>query len=339
MKKLLALFLALILCLGCLLSCDKSEDTSCESSSESLSESSSESSSEGSSSSEKAPDAVSDGKECIIKNSELVATRENEDYYPTVNAGDYLGADLPSEIGNYCREILTYEDFALLVENPSVISEDVFNDSAVLVVKRVTGGYFSDIGFKKYSTQGIGKTSIELDIYANMMAGTDDVKTRYDYLLIPRNRYYEIDEYEPFSGELTIRENKKGYYEHYERPLGEKIENGLYFESMSGANEYLSSRGYDKMSFSDKYAVLILSLDFGIDFGLDSKSYNLGFCDFNTNGSDIYITLERVIIDENYGSGDKAPSVCVIKIPKSEICTEIGDEITVHILVSDSLIR
>ena len=346
MKKLLALFLALILCLGCLLSCDKSEDTSCESSSESLSESSSESkdsssesSSEGSSSSEKAPDAVSNGKECIIKNSELVATRENEDYYPTVNAGNYLGADLPSEIGNYCREILTYEEFARLVENPSVISEAVFNDSAVLVVKRVTGGYFSDIGFKKYSTQIIGKTSIELDIYTNMMAGTDDVKTRYDYLLIPRNRYYEIDEYEPLSGELTIKENKKWYYEHYERPLGEKIENGLYFESMSSANEYLSSKGYDKMSFSDKYDVLILSLDLGIDFGLDSKSYNLGFCNFNTNGSDIYITLERVIIDENYGSGDKAPSVCAIQIPKSEICTEIGDEITVHILVSDSLIR
>lgn len=338
MKKLLALFLALILCLGCLLSCDKSEDTSCESSSESK-DSSSESSSEGSSASGKAPDAVSDGKECIIKNSELVATSENEDYYPTASAGAYLGSDLPSEIGNYYREILTYEDFARLVENPRVISEEVFNDSAVLVVKRVTGGYFSDIGFKNYSTQIIGQTSIELDIYTNKIEGTDDVKTRYDYLLIPRNRHYEIDEYEPLSGELTIRENEKGYYEHYERALGEKIENGVFFESMSGANEYLSSRGYDKMSFSDKYAVLILSLNLGIDFGFEGKSYNLGFCDFNTNGSDIYITLERVIIDKRYGSGDKAPSVCAIKIPKSEICTEIGNEITVHILVSDSLIR
>ena len=48
---------------------------------------------------------------------------------------------------------------------------------------------------------------------------------------------------------------------------------------------------------------------------------------------------DSVIIDENYGNGDKTPSVCAIEIPKSEICTEIGDEITVHILVSDSLIR
>ncbi len=346
MKKLLSLFLALILCLGCLLSCDENEESSCEGlSSESSSidapseSASSEVSSESSSISEEAPVIVSKGKECILKNSELVATRENEDYYPTVPAGAYLGSDLPSEIGNYYREILTYEEFALSVENPSVISEAVFNDSAVLVVKRVTGGYFSDIGFKKYSTQIIGHTSIELDVYTNKIEGTDNVKTRYDYLLIPRNRHYEIDEYEPLSGELTIKENEKGYYEHYERPLGAKREEGLFFESASSANEYLESNGYDKMSLSDKYAVLILSLDLGIDFGLDRESYNLGFCGFNTNGSDIYITLERVIIDKNYGNGNKTPSVCAIKIPKSEICTEIGDEITVHILVSDSLIR
>lgn len=344
MKKLLALFLALILCVGCLLSCDENEESSCESLSGSSSESSSaeilvESTYEGSSETKSEETVSENGKPCAVKNIDLKATSENEDYYPTVDAGAYLGSDLPSEIGNYYREILTYEDFARLVENPSVISEAVFNDSAVLVVKRVTGGYFSDIGFKKYSTQIIGKTSIELDIYTNMMAGTDEVKTRYDYLLIPRNRYYEIDEYEPLSGELTIRENKKWYYEHYERPLETKIEQGLFFENALDVNEYLASKGYDKMSLSDKYAVLLLSLDFGIDFGRCDESYNLGFCDFNTNGSDIYITLERVIIDENYGSGDKTPSVCAIKIPKSEICTEIGDEITVHILVSDSLIR
>lgn len=281
----------------------------------------------------------------VFTNFELVTTSKNNSYYTKIEAGKYLGLDLPDEIGCYYREITTFEDFSNLVQYPNLINEDTFKNNFVLVVKRVTFGYIADIGFKDYSAQ---EHTISLDSYY-ISQGTDELKTIFDYMLVPRNRPLSNDEYEgtdedySVAGKLQIVETTKCYYNTgvISSNKSDLTEFAIYFKNIDLANEYLLSNGYDQLSnygFDDS-SVLLMCIDIKVeDFDSNKKSCYLGFKDFNTNGTDIYITLERYIVNEYYGNNDGYSFYCV-SIPNSLICRDIAKEPNVHILVQDNLMK
>lgn len=281
-------------------------------------------------------------KNTSVVNSELKTTSIRNDYYPSVEAGNYIGTDLPSEEGCYYREITAYEDFSSLVEFPNVLGEDDFMENFVLVIKRVSGGYFANIGFRDYNRYA---GEIALDVYP-ISQGNDGVKTVIDYLLIPnrdKKNDVELGEEEHFSvGELSVFENSTSYY--YCEPKKADSENALgetalYFENADLANEYLTSKGYGKIykEYFKNRGVLLIALDMNLGrYEISDRSCYLGFENFNTNGTDIYITLRRNIVNGDYGD---STGVCIycISVPKGTICADVIEKPSIHILVCDNL--
>ena len=272
----------------------------------------------------------------LVKNIELHTTSIDNEYYPMICAGKYLGIDMPNDIGNYYKEILSFGDFCALVEHPEKIDENLFENNFVLVIKRVSGGYFADIGFKNYDTHF---HSIELDSFP-ISQGTDNVKIRFDYVVIPKYRA-QMNEDHRFVGNLGIKENDKEYYAvGTEQKTNENgIEQSKYFENLKAANSYLSNNGYAEIpnfNYNDS-RILLLCLNISVGkYESSTQSCYLGFKDFNATASDVYITLERNIVNEDYGN-DTEYRVFAIVIPNEILCIETIENPTIHILVNDNV--
>ena len=148
-----------------------------------------------------------------------------------------------------------------------------------------------------------------------------------------------IDEPQRDLGELYINVINNSYYEF---ECLEPLQNpcALYFENITLANEFLQYNGYQKLSVSEfeKGKILLLCINVSLDSYTSSmESCYLGFENFNTNGSDIYITLERRIVNEDYGV-NKRPMAFAILIPDELVCNEIVKSPNVHVLVKDDMI-
>lgn len=274
--------------------------------------------------------------EQLVKNAALQTTSIGEKYYSMLFVGNYLGTDMPNDIGNYYREIVSFEDFCKLVEHPEKIDENLFENNFVLVIKRVSGGYFADIGFKNYDEHF---HSIELDSFP-ISQGADDIKIKYDYIVIPKYRA-QMNEDHCFVGELGIKENIKSYYAiGTEQKNGSNvIEQSKYFKNLKAANSYLTSYGYTEIpnyNYNDA-SILLLCLSIPVEkYESSSKSCYLGFKDFNAIASDIYITLERNIVNGDYGSNTEYKVYAVV-IPNNILCIEIAENPTIHVLVHDNV--
>lgn len=273
-----------------------------------------------------------------VKNATLQITSVGEKYYSMLCVGSYLGTDIPNDTGNYYREIVSFENFCKLVEHPEEIDENLFENNFVLVIKRVSGGYFADIGFKNYDTHF---HSIELDSFP-VSQGTDDVKITFNYIVIPKYRA-QMDEDHCFVGELGIKENIKSYYAigTEQKSKNNVIEQAKYLENLNVANSYLTNHGYSEI-FNHNYndaSILLLCLNIPVEeYESSSKSCYLGFKDFNATASDIYITLERNIVNGDYGSNTEYKVFAVV-IPNELLCIESIENPTIHILVHDNVSR
>ena len=276
--------------------------------------------------------------EQLVKNTALQTTSVGNAYYPFLCVGNYLGTDLPSDVGNYYREILSFEDFCKLVEHPEEIDENLFENNFVLVIKRVSGGYFADIGFKNYDTHF---HNIELDSFS-ISQGTDGIKVRYDYIVIPKYRA-QMDEDHCLIGNLDIKENIKSYYAigTEQKTKGNVKVQSKYFKNLIAANSYLTSNGYAEIpNYNyDEASILLLCLNMPVEeYKSSSKSCYLGFKDFNSTANDIYITLERNIVNEDCGNNTEY-RVFAIVIPNEILCIETAENPAIHILVHDNVSR
>ena len=74
------------------------------------------------------------------------------------------------------------------------------------------------------------------------------------------------------------------------------------------------------------------------EYKSSSKSCYLGFKDFNSTANDIYITLERNIVNEDCGNNTEY-RVFAIVIPNEILCIETAENPTIHILVHDNVSR
>lgn len=327
MKKIISLILVFVT-MVCLASCKGDIDTSSKNSTSSNTDTSVENSN----------DKLDTKDEPSVKNIELNTTSTNEKYYSTLQAGRYLGTDLPNDIGCYYKEITSFDDFSALVEHPNVIDETIFQDNFILVIKRVTGGYFSDIGFKNYDFH---LKEIELDSFP-ISEGTDDVKTKFDYIILSKYKA-QMDEDNCLLGDLTIKESIKNYYgiSSMQKATNNEAKFGLFFKDLESANVYLASKGYNEIinyGLNDT-SILLLCVNFQLEgYESSEKSCYLGFKDFNTNGNDIYITLERSIVNTDYGNKNENEILC-ISIPNSLICNTIVENPSIHILVQDNIIE
>ena len=268
-------------------------------------------------------------------NCDLNTTSVDLDFYTVIEAGKYLGVDFPNVGGTYFKEIYSYEEFSANVEHPNVIDERIFTDNFILVIQRVSYMTVSEIGYKNYD---FANKSIELIVYPS--AGGDAMEeTLTDFLIVPRGMMPSIDG-QGNTGKLDIIVKKKSYYEMQHFKSNEKKTYAHYFENVTLANEFLRLNGYDELPhnrFADK-RVLILCLNTTLECRyLFEKSCYLGFNDFNTNGKDIYITLERNIVNEDYGKNATERMFC-IAIPNNLVCDETVDNPNIHILVQNNVV-
>ena len=272
----------------------------------------------------------------LTKNIKLHTTSIGNEYYPMIYVGNYLGTDMPHDIGNYYKEILSFDDLCTLVEHPEKIDKDLFQENFIFVVKRVSDGYFADIGFKSYDAHF---HKIELDSFS-ISQGTDDVKVRFDYIVIPKYKA-QMDEDHCLVGNLGINENIKSYYAvgTEQKIKGNVMEQSKHFKNLKTANSYLTSYGYDEIpnhNYNDA-SILLLCLNISVDkYESPAKSCYLGFKDFNVSASDVYITLERNIINEDYGNNTEYYVFAII-IPNKLLCVETIENPTIHILVHDNI--
>ncbi|MBQ7411520.1 MAG: hypothetical protein IJW10_01245 [Clostridia bacterium] len=334
MKKIISFILSLVI-IGCFASCNSYGDSSSQSNSSSSTPVTSTDSSDKITSSS-APVASADSTDKII-NIELKATSIFDEYYSVLDLGEYLGDDLPDDIGCFYREITSLDDLCVLVERYDMLNEAFFEESFVLVIKRISGGYFGDIGFKGYDPYSF---EIELDSFPNV-AGTDGLKTKIDYLILPKYKA-QMEEDHPFTGKLNIKESAEAYYTicSKQEALNDDIEQAMWFEDVESANTFLTGKGYERVKnyHIDNSSILLLNLNASLDeYKSSCESSYLGFKEFNTNGTDIYITLHRNIVNKDYGEKATSKIYC-IAIPNNLICNDIIDNPTFHILVQDNVV-
>ncbi|MBQ8163459.1 MAG: hypothetical protein IJZ93_03730 [Clostridia bacterium] len=264
----------------------------------------------------------------------LKPTAVKNEHYAKIDAGKYLGNDLPSSGDAFFKEIRSYEEFCSLVEFPDAIDSSVFDNSYVLVIKRI-GSYFSDIGFKNYENID-SKATIILDSHEKK-EGADVLATVYDYLIIPNSLLEQ--QFTSTSGELCIFENTHYYYDANLQKLdGDTDQNAnMFFNDVSSANEYFASEGMSELkssSYQNK-SILVIYLNMPYEeFGASTGSSYLGFTDFHSSENDVYITLERRIVNDDYGSGF-SPYAIIIPIDQSELCSDVSSGAVVHLLIKD----
>ncbi|MBE6625446.1 MAG: hypothetical protein E7622_07380 [Ruminococcaceae bacterium] len=270
-------------------------------------------------------------------NCDLNTTSIDTDFYIIIEAGKYLGTDFPKVTGTYFKEIYSYEEFFENVELPNTIDESLFIDNFILVIRRVNYRPISEIGYKNYDYTN---KSIELISYPT--GGGDAIEeSKTDFLVVPRGMMPSIEGQKENTGKLNVIVKKKSYYEMRTFISNEQKTYAHYFENVLSANEFLIHNGYEELPynrFADK-KILLLHLNITLEhyYSLENSCY-LGFKDFNTNGKEIYITLERNIVNEDYGNNAIKKVFC-IAIPDNLVCTEIVYEPNIHILVQDNIVK
>lgn len=271
-------------------------------------------------------------------NLDLKTTIVNEVYYKSIDAGAYKGTDLSNELETYFREFHTYDDFHNHVENANVINEQTFEDNYILLIKRVDPNPPAGIGYREYDSTN---KSIILDVYPEV--GGDAIPTTVvNYLIIPRELANSADRPQSNTGEINIFKHINCFYEMKRSQINVNQEKfAKYFENIDLANEFLKNKNineFSKQNFDDS-GILLLCLEHSLEFYFSNdRSFNLGFKNFNTNGENVYVTLERNILNGNYENIVGTYIYC-IKIPNEEIHINVKENPNIHILVQDNVIE
>ncbi len=97
----------------------------------------------------------------------ILLEKEIHDYLPTLDAGYYYDVDLPDNEGTYARLIRKYSEFKARVENPTCITEEMFDEYDVVVLKINTMESLKkkSIGFTDYK---VGASGIELTLVSSL---------------------------------------------------------------------------------------------------------------------------------------------------------------------------
>lgn len=317
--KIFRLLLCLFACLCMLISCSDSQENDNSSSDEDYNNQGDNGSSD---------NTANDTREPLS----FQTTQIGVQYYCGLNAGEYLGNDLPNEIGSYYKKIDSYDEFESVAQNPTIIDPSAFEGGFVLVIKRVTMGYFSDIGWRDYLSG-----SITLDVYTSIMQGNDAQKTRIDFIYIP----YSDQAEEPSIGELRINYNYKYYNELHtiEADLAVDSQNAWFFEDRVTASEFLSNINvsFNPSNIDNDCGILMIYMHSPLAGFVDmpTESYILGFNNFHSNENNVYITLERCIINENT-QPSSVGKLYIIEIDNESICNDISENPLVHLLICDN---
>lgn len=285
----------------------------------------------------------------------LSPTKQTKRYYTQLYAGDFLGEQKPSthEIFN-CKyyEIFDYDEFSRLVESPSVASQNDFNDNYVLVLFINKYSSYSDIGAKDY----IGsENKITIERHFQDTCGTDDVVVKCIYLLIPKSVPSSHETTGKRYGVIKVETNRIGKSDTYVKRKATfdiSDENAWLFDNLSTLNEFLESKEIDGVSINNfhfydeatdsSYTLNTLQdykiLAVAVKYDTESRGYRreksifLGFKDVSVADGEIILSLERNIVNGDYGNDDAY--IYFIPVPREKLL-EIGERPTVFLEVND----
>lgn len=285
----------------------------------------------------------------------LSPTNQTKRYYTQLYAGDFLGEQKPStnEIFN-CKyyEIFDYDEFSRLVESPSVASQNDFNDNYVLVLFINKYSSYSDIGAKDY----IGsENKITIERHFQDTCGTDDVVVKCIYLLIPKSVPSSHETTGKRYGVIKVETNRIGKSDTYVKRKATfdiSDENAWLFDNLSTLNEFLESKEIDGVSINNfhfydestdsSYTLNTLQdykiLAVAVKYDTESRGYRreksifLGFKDVSVADGEIILSLERNIVNGDYGKDDAY--IYFIPVPREELL-DIGEKPTIFLEVND----
>ncbi|MBQ4511312.1 MAG: hypothetical protein II984_11355 [Clostridia bacterium] len=220
-------------------------------------------------------------------------------YYERVNAGKYLLDDMKQwGIKSNYRIIKTYDDFSRLVENPTSVPKEVFENNFILIIRTIgtsshriaTSGGFLNLSYDL----DLKLLSIDVHSKYNDNDSTCDEIEYYDYLIVPKNTLYgEV----PSIGDIAFHFEEFGNYEYsyytFDRIDESKISLGESYISadLSKINELLNN------CLTDEKTVIH-------DCGNESRVFilicekncycSVGYKNFHFDGETAFLTYEAL---------------------------------------------
>lgn len=285
----------------------------------------------------------------------LSPTKQTKRYYTQLYAGDFLGEQKPSLGGSFngiYYEIFDYDEFSHSVEKPSVVAPSDFDDNYVLVLFIQTNSSYSDIGAKDYVGS---ENKITIEKHFQNIGGTDDTVIKCLYLLIPKSVPSSYESTGNRYGKIKIERNRIGQgYSYVKREAMFDIaeENAWLFDSLSALNKFLDSKDIEGVSINDfhfydeatdssytlnslqDYKILAVAVKYDTEtkWYRREKSTFLGFKEVSAVDGEITLTLERNIVNGDYGKDDAY--IYFIPVPREDL-SDVGEKPTVFLEVND----
>ncbi len=285
----------------------------------------------------------------------LSPTKQTKRYYTQLYAGDFLGEQKPSLGGSFngiYYEIFDYDEFSHSVEKPSVVAPSDLDDNYVLVLFIQTNSSYSDIGAKDYVGS---ENKITIEKHFQNIGGTDDEVIKCLYLLIPKSVPSSYESTGDRYGKIKIERNRIGQgYSYVKREATFDIaeENAWLFDSLSALNKFLDSKDIEGVSINDfhfydettdssytlnslqDYKILAVAVKYDTEIKCyrREKSAFLGFKEVSAVDGEITLTLERNIVNGDYGKDDAY--IYFIPVPREDL-SDVGEKPTVFLEVND----
>ncbi len=263
-----------------------------------------------------------------------IATQINQPYYKRIY-GKYIGADFPEEYGCYYKVIKSYEEFKESVRDAVNIEPWLFSDNYVVVIYEhyETFSHSTYIGYRDIKFSSGASITSDYYFYSNRDYPQGSyIKNTKSIIAVPKK---EIPSGEDGSvKKIEIVRERIDSYIFEKMTVSEEKSSELY----SGKAWIIKdSESFDELN--NQYGLKAMPYYFG-----DKEIYLLAFYsqvsvndyilfrDFYTDGKTVYITCQRIILN-NTLPVPEAPSIYFVEIPKSIIEHEMSEKIVVHFLV------